>query len=287
MSVPSNVNVNVPSAGTYQPATGGHKFLGIGFGQPTVTNLNINFITDTFCSTGSMNMNPIMMQQQMMQQMQQQQMQQMMMGFGGGMGMVPGFGGCCCTQGSMFNGMAQMQQQLQMMMMLLQMMMMQQQNGFGGGCGCNVGGGFNFGAIGGGFDVGGVNAPYNAGTGNAIADTAAAWNGKHYKPGQSARCADFVSTMIMQSGKAPAGFKPQMSCSELQKYGTPVGSDQLKPGDMVFFGNTYKAGQYTHVGIYLGDGKFVHRPGADKPVKVDNLNSNYYKSHYSGARRLQ
>lgn len=128
--------------------------------------------------------------------------------------------------------------------------------------------------------------PYNAATGNKIADMAAGWAGKSFKPGQTCRCADFVSTIIEQSGMKPPGFKHQMSCDGLQKYGKPVDRNNLKPGDIVFFGNTYRQGKYTHTGIYLGNGKFAHRPTANKPVKIDNLNSSYYKQHYSGARRL-
>lgn len=128
--------------------------------------------------------------------------------------------------------------------------------------------------------------PYNAVTGNQLADMSTAWSGRDFKPGQTKRCADFVSTMIEQSGAAPRGFHHEMSCSELQEYGAHVGRDQLKPGDIVYFGNTYTQGQFTHVGVYIGNGKFVHRPTANKPVKVDSLNSSYYASHFSGARRL-
>ncbi len=123
-------------------------------------------------------------------------------------------------------------------------------------------------------------------TGNRLADHSSQMAGKHFKPGQTCRCADFVSTMIKQSGAAPPNFKHQVACRELQKYGRSVPRDQLKPGDIIYFGNTYRKGPYTHVGIYTGNGKFVHRPTADKPVRVDSLNSGYYSQKYTGARRL-
>lgn len=47
----------------------------------------------------------------------------------------------------------------------------------------------------------------------------------------------------------------------------------LRPGDAIFFGNTYRKGKYTHVGIYLGDGKFQHRPTSNRPVTVGSLDS--------------
>ncbi len=129
-------------------------------------------------------------------------------------------------------------------------------------------------------------APYNPVTGNRIADTALAWNGRHFKPGQTKRCADFVSTIIERSGAAPPGFRHEVSAARLARYGVPVNKANLKPGDIVFFGNTYRPGRYTHVGIYIGNGKFIHRPTANKPVRVDRLDRGYYARHYTGARRL-
>jgi len=206
------------------------------------------------------------------------------------------------TQG-MFAGM----QMMQMMMMMQMMGMGMPLEMFGGGMpmGMNpfMGMGQQFplpmfppmGMGGNSFGMGGINPyggisnlPYNAQTGNALANTALAFNGTYFKPGQTCRCADFVSTMIERSGQAPPGFRHEVSAAALRKYGQPVGggTENLKPGDVVFFGNTYRPGATTHVGIYIGDGKFVHRPTADRPVKVDNINSPYWKSHYTGGNRL-
>jgi len=66
--------------------------------------------------------------------------------------------------------------------------------------------------------------------------------------------------------------------------GTPVKKSELKPGDLVFFQNTYKAG-ISHVGIYVGDGKFIHSPHSGKVVSYADLYSDYYTSHYYGAAR--
>ncbi len=131
------------------------------------------------------------------------------------------------------------------------------------------------------------NIPYNgAGGAQGLANLAASMNGQHFKPGQTKRCADFVSTMLRQSGTAPPGFKHCVSCSQPQKYGTKVGIKDLKPGDVVFFGNTYRQGKYTHTGIYLGNGKFAHRPTANKPVRVDSLTSGRYAKKFTGGRRM-
>lgn len=65
--------------------------------------------------------------------------------------------------------------------------------------------------------------------------------------------------------------------------GTPVDKANLQVGDMVFF-TTYKPGA-SHVGFYMGDGKFIHASSAAKAVTVSRLDEAYYTQHYIGARR--
>ena len=122
--------------------------------------------------------------------------------------------------------------------------------------------------------------------GERIVQIAKQWEGKEFKAGLTHRCADFVSTMIESAGVAPPNFKHEENCFNLQQYGREVAKADLKPGDIVYFSNTYMPATYTHVGIYLGDGKFIHRPTADKPVVVDSLDSGYYAEKYESARRL-
>jgi cell wall-associated NlpC family hydrolase len=59
---------------------------------------------------------------------------------------------------------------------------------------------------------------------------------------------------------------------------------ELQPGDLVFF-NTMKR-TFSHVGIYLGDGKFIHSPRTGKSVKVDDMRSAYWQKRFNGARRV-
>ncbi|MCM1512265.1 MAG: C40 family peptidase [Oxalobacter formigenes] len=63
-----------------------------------------------------------------------------------------------------------------------------------------------------------------------------------------------------------------------------IGLDELRPGDLVFY-NTQKR-QFSHVGIYLGDRKFVHAPSKGKQVRVDNMDSKYWQVRFNGARRV-
>ena len=58
---------------------------------------------------------------------------------------------------------------------------------------------------------------------------------------------------------------------------------QLSPGDLVFFG---LRGRVNHVGIYVGDGQFLHAPSRGKDVRVDSLTSGYWSNRFLQARRV-
>jgi len=74
--------------------------------------------------------------------------------------------------------------------------------------------------------------------------------------------------------------------TELQYgYGNVVDYGNWQPGDLVFFANTYAAG-ITHVGIYIGDGTFIHAENPGTGVVISSLYDSYYSAHYAGARRL-
>jgi len=63
----------------------------------------------------------------------------------------------------------------------------------------------------------------------------------------------------------------------------PVNREQLKPGDLVFF-NTLRSA-FSHVGIYVGDGKFIHAPRTGGEVRVEDMRIAYWSKRYNGARR--
>ncbi len=88
-------------------------------------------------------------------------------------------------------------------------------------------------------------------------------------------CSAFVQYVFKQNGiKLPRTSKQQ---SKVGKY---VPRNQLKPGDLVFFYSPIH-----HVGIYIGNGKFIHTYG--KPgVTISNLNSGWWDKHYTTARRV-
>jgi len=64
-----------------------------------------------------------------------------------------------------------------------------------------------------------------------------------------------------------------------------IAKDELQPGDLVFF-NTMRR-TFSHVGIYLGDGKFIHAPRKGKQVEIADMREAYWKKRFTGARRVQ
>lgn len=64
-----------------------------------------------------------------------------------------------------------------------------------------------------------------------------------------------------------------------------IDRNELNPGDLVFF-NTMRR-TFSHVGIYLGDGKFIHAPSTGKTVRVDDLRAAYWTKRFTGARRVK
>ena len=71
----------------------------------------------------------------------------------------------------------------------------------------------------------------------------------------------------------------------MSQIGMQVAQSQLKPGDLVFF-NTLKT-KFSHVGIYIGDNRFIHSPSAGKEIKVVNMKESYWLNRYNGAVRVE
>lgn len=65
--------------------------------------------------------------------------------------------------------------------------------------------------------------------------------------------------------------------------GPRIAPEQLAAGDLVFFGSR---GGVTHVGIYVGEGRFVHAPSSGGTVRLDHLDGHYWRDHYTGSRRI-
>ena len=71
---------------------------------------------------------------------------------------------------------------------------------------------------------------------------------------------------------------------EISRKGERVTLDQLRAGDLVFFNTLRRA--FSHVGVYIGDNRFVHAPSAGGRVRVESIDTRYWLKRFSGARRL-
>lgn len=74
------------------------------------------------------------------------------------------------------------------------------------------------------------------------------------------------------------------TAAEMSRVGQPVSRDELKPGDLVFY-NTMRRSN-SHVGIYLGDGRFIHSPRTGQRVRINSMDESYWRGRFNGARRI-
>jgi cell wall-associated NlpC family hydrolase len=79
------------------------------------------------------------------------------------------------------------------------------------------------------------------------------------------------------------GLDLPRSSQEQFDVGTPIERNDLLEGDLVFFATT-NSDKVTHVGIYIGEGRFIHAPGKGKNIRVDYIERSYYKKRYLGGR---
>ena len=93
-------------------------------------------------------------------------------------------------------------------------------------------------------------------------------------------CSGLVSHVFREA----AGLQVRGSSAELGQKVRPVAPEQLLPGDLVFF-NTLGA-RHSHVGVYVGDGRFGHASNPRTGVRVDLLSNRYYAQRYEGAGSL-
>lgn len=121
--------------------------------------------------------------------------------------------------------------------------------------------------------------------GAQIVSTAKQYLGIPYKYGGSSPSTGFDCSGFVYYVLKSLGYSPYRTASSQYNMGTYVAKSDLQPGDLVFFQGTYKSG-ISHVGIYVGNGKFIHAPSTGKVVSYADLNSTYYTNHYYGARRI-
>ncbi len=94
-------------------------------------------------------------------------------------------------------------------------------------------------------------------------------------------CSGFVAHVF----DSVAGLKLPRTTYEIARLGTDVAKGELKPGDLVFF-NTMRR-SFSHVGIYLGDQKFIHAPRTGRNIRVEDMSGPYWTARFNGARRIE
>jgi cell wall-associated NlpC family hydrolase len=105
------------------------------------------------------------------------------------------------------------------------------------------------------------------------------WGGN--TPDSGLDCSGFVRYVFQDT----LGMALPRRAEEMSRVGEKVRVSDLKPGDLVFF-NTMRR-TFSHVGIYIGDNKFVHSPSTGSTIRVDDMDSGYWEKRFTGARRIE
>ena len=97
-------------------------------------------------------------------------------------------------------------------------------------------------------------------------------------PSAGLDCSGMVSYIYRQA----IDVKVTGSAADIARQGRPVARQDLRPGDLVFF-NTRQF-SFSHVAIFIGDGRFIHAPSSNGGIRIDTLANSYYKTRFEGAR---
>jgi cell wall-associated NlpC family hydrolase len=93
------------------------------------------------------------------------------------------------------------------------------------------------------------------------------------------------SGLVRYVFKQAWGANLPRTSEEISQLGQHVDTKDLQPGDLVFY-NTLRRG-FSHVGIYLGDNRFIHSPSAGGEVRIESMDIGYWKKRFNGARRIK
>jgi len=104
------------------------------------------------------------------------------------------------------------------------------------------------------------------------------WGGN--SPTTGLDCSGFIRYVFQQT----LNIALPHNAFAMSRLGDDVDKEGLKPGDLVFFNTLGR--KFSHVGIYLGDDRFIHSPSAGSKIQIVSLKDAYWMQHYNGARRL-
>ncbi len=97
---------------------------------------------------------------------------------------------------------------------------------------------------------------------------------------QGLDCSGFVKLVFQQT----TGLNLPRRAEEMSRLGSDVTDNELQPGDLVFYNTLRRAN--SHVGIYIGDGQFVHAPSSGGKVRTESMNTPYWQKRFEGAKRM-
>jgi murein DD-endopeptidase len=129
-----------------------------------------------------------------------------------------------------------------------------------------------------------ASTPASKDVADRAAGHAAKMLGRPYHFGGASPSTGFDCSGLVQYSYRQAGARVPHNTDQQRSASRPVRMTELRRGDLLFFDQEGK--KNSHVGIYVGDGKFVHAPSSGKHVRSDRVDSPYWKKHLSEARRL-
>ena len=116
-----------------------------------------------------------------------------------------------------------------------------------------------------------------------IVETARSFVGLPYRWGGKSAETGFDCSGLVMAVYYLNGIRLPRTSRDQYHVGKPITKDFLNEGDLVFFDTTGR-NRVSHVGIYVGDGKFIHAPGKGKTIRTDSLTNTYYAPRYKGGR---
>ena len=129
------------------------------------------------------------------------------------------------------------------------------------------------------------NEPANPAAANAVLMRAISLVGTPYRYGGNTPDGGFdCSGLVNYVYRDMLDLKLPRTSRDLAAWQGPrIAPERLTTADLVFFGSR---GHVSHVGIYVGEGRFVHAPSSGGTVRLDRLDGPYWRDHYSGAKRI-
>lgn len=130
-----------------------------------------------------------------------------------------------------------------------------------------------------------ANAPADPAAANAVLMRAISLVGTPYRYGGNTPDGGFdCSGLVNYVYRDMLDLRLPRTSRDLAAWQGPrIDPRRLTAADLVFFGSD---GQVSHVGIYVGEGRFVHAPSSGGTVRLDRLDGPYWRNHYSGAKRI-